>query len=269
MTALTEAQSRASTLKAPPAEEANPGPYLAILGGLLTIGCIFALRALKKHKAKNIEYTDNKIAIPFVAPAIIGMIVLVFLPFIVGAGLSFFCYQNGEFVFVGLQNFARLFSTGSTSFLDSMSFYFTFVVTVLWTITNVALHVGIGMALALMLREPWLKLKGLYRVLLIVPWAIPNYITALIWRGMFNAEFGAINNILASFGFDKINWYHEPNDLWGTSNDVPHYTNRTCRSSEIESQIQVSNVTSMSYMFNGDDDVVVFGRINVQKPQHR
>ena len=90
-----------------------------------------------------------------------------------------------------------------------MSFYFTFVVTVLWTITNVALHVGIGMALALMLREPWLKLKGLYRVLLIVPWAIPNYITALIWRGMFNAEFGAINNILASFGFDKINWYSE------------------------------------------------------------
>lgn len=209
MTALTEAQSRASMLKAPPAEEANPGPYLAILGGLLTIGCFFALRALKKHKAKNIEYTDNKIAIPFVAPAIIGMIVLVFLPFIVGAGLSFFCYQNGEFVFVGLQNFARLFSTGSTSFLDSMSFYFTFVVTVLWTITNVALHVGIGMALALMLREPWLKLKGLYRVLLIVPWAIPNYITALIWRGMFNAEFGAINNILASFGFDKINWYSE------------------------------------------------------------
>lgn len=209
MSALTEAQARASTLKAPPAEAANPWPYIAIVCGLAAIGCIIAIKAYKAHKAKNIEYTDNKIAIPFVAPAVIGMIVLVFLPFIVGAALSFFCYQNGEFVFVGLQNFARLFSAGSASFLDSMSFYFTFVVTVLWTITNVALHVGIGMALALMLREPWLKLKGLYRVLLIVPWAIPNYITALIWRGMFNAEFGAINNILSSLGFEKINWYSE------------------------------------------------------------
>lgn len=209
MSALTEAQSRASTLKAPPAEAANPWPYVTILCGLLAVGCFLGIKAFKKHKAKNIEYTDNKIAIPFVAPAIIGMIVLVFLPFIVGAALSFFCYQNGEFVFVGLQNFARLFSAGSASFLDSMSFYFTFVVTILWTITNVALHVGIGMALALMLREPWLKLKGLYRVLLIVPWAIPNYITALIWRGMFNAEFGAINNILASLGLEKINWYSE------------------------------------------------------------
>lgn len=209
MAALTEAQSRASTLKAPPAEAANPWPYITILCGIAAVGCLLGIKAFKKHQAKNIEYTDNKIAIPFVAPAIIGMIVLVFLPFIVGAALSFFCYQNGEFVFVGLQNFARLFSAGSASFLDSMSFYFTFVVTVLWTITNVALHVGIGMALALMLREPWLKLKGLYRVLLIVPWAIPNYITALIWRGMFNAEFGAINNLLTSLGLEKINWYSE------------------------------------------------------------
>lgn len=209
LAALAEAQSRAATLKAPPAEAANPGPYLAILGGLAALACVIGIKAWKKHKAKNIEYTDNKIAIPFVAPAVIGMIVLVFLPFIVGAALSFFCYQNGEFVFVGLQNFARLFSAGTGSFLDSMSFYFTFVVTVLWTITNVALHVGIGMCLALLLREPWLKLKGLYRVLLIIPWAMPNYITALIWRGMFDAEFGAINGILQSIGLDKINWYSE------------------------------------------------------------
>lgn len=208
-TALSEAQSRASMLRAPLAEAANPGPYLAVLGivciGLILIG----IKAFKAHQRKNIEYTDNKLAIPFVAPAVIGMIVLVFLPFIVGAFLSFFSYQNGEFIFVGLQNFVRMFSAGQASFFDSMSFYFTFVVTVLWTVTNVALHVGIGMALALMLREPWLKLKGVYRVLLIIPWAMPNYITALIWRGMFDMEFGAINGILVGLGLDKINWYSE------------------------------------------------------------
>ena len=137
------------------------------------------------------------------------MIVLVFLPFIVGACLSFFAYQNGEFIFVGMQNFQRLFSSDQAPVLDSMSIYFTFVVTVLWTMTNVALHVGIGMALALLLREPWLKLKGVYRVLLIIPWAMPNYITALIWRGMFDHSFGAINGLLQTLGLQRVEWFNE------------------------------------------------------------
>ncbi len=209
MVALAEAQSRVSMLKPPPAQEGNPAVLVTVICGILAALCILGIRAYKKHKAENIEYTDNKTAAVFVSPAIIGMIVLVFLPFIIGAFLSFFAYENGEFVYVGLQNFARLFSAEQASFLDSMSFYFTFIVTVLWTITNVALHVGIGMCLALLLREPWLKLKGIYRVLLIVPWAMPNYITALIWRGMFDHSFGAINGILTSIGLEPVEWYNE------------------------------------------------------------
>lgn len=209
MDALAEAQSRVSMLKPPAVEEGNPWVLITIIFGIIAILCILGIRAYKKHKAANIEYTDNKTAAAFVAPAIIGMIVLVFLPFIIGAFLSFFAYENGEFTYVGLQNFARLFSSDQASFLDSMSIYFTFVVTVLWTMTNVALHVGIGMCLALLLREPWLKLKGVYRVLLIVPWAMPNYITALIWRGMFDHNFGAINGLLETLGLDRVEWYNE------------------------------------------------------------
>ncbi len=209
MSALAEAQSRVAMLKPPPVEEGNPAVLVTIICGILAILCILGIRAYKKHKAANIEYTDNKVAAAFVSPAIIGMIILVFLPFVIGAFLSLFAYENGEFVYVGLQNFARLFSSDQASFLDSMSFYFTFIVTVLWTITNVALHVGIGMCLALLLREPWLKLKGVYRVLLIVPWAMPNYITALIWRGMFDHSFGAINGILKTFGLAPVEWYNE------------------------------------------------------------
>lgn len=209
LTALNEAQSRIAMLKPPPVTDGNPLTLIAIVCGLLAVACVFGIKAWNKHKAKNIEYTDNKIAALFVTPAVIGMIVLVFLPFIVGAFLSFFSYQNGGFIFVGMDNFVRLFSADQASPLDSMSIYFTFVVTVLWTITNVALHVGIGMALALLLREPWLKLKGIYRVLLIVPWAMPNYITALIWRGMFDHNFGAINNLLTTLGLQRVEWFNE------------------------------------------------------------
>lgn len=209
MNALAEAQSRASMLKPPDVEPGNPWTLITIVCGLLAILLVIIIRAYKKHKACKIEYTDNKVAAAFVAPAVIGMIVLVFLPFIIGAFLSFFTYENGSYTYVGLQNFVRLFSSEQASFLDSMSLYFTFVVTVLWTITNVALHVGIGMCLALLLREPWLKLKGVYRVLLIVPWAMPNYITALIWRGMFDHNFGAINGLLKFIGLQRVEWYNE------------------------------------------------------------
>lgn len=206
---LTEAQSRFSMLKAPAAEPSNPGPFMLGLAFILLLACLWGLYAYKQHLKKNIEYTDNKTALIFVSPAILGMILLVFFPFVVGAGLSFFSYQNGEFVFVGFQNFIRLFSSEQSSFLDSLSIYFTFVVTILWTVTNVALHVTFGLILALLLREPWLKLKGFYRVLLIVPWAMPNYITALIWRGMFDTSFGAINGILSSLGFNRVEWFNE------------------------------------------------------------
>jgi arabinogalactan oligomer/maltooligosaccharide transport system permease protein len=78
-----------------------------------------------------------------------------------------------------------------------------------WTVANVTLHVGIGVGLAMLLREPWLKIRGVYRVLLILPWAIPNYITALIWKGMFQKQFGAINAILGLFGVEPISWFSQ------------------------------------------------------------
>ena len=50
-------------------------------------------------------------------------------------------------------------------------------------------------------------------MLLILPWAIPNYITALIWRGMFQGEYGAVNAVLDSLGLDKVSWFSS----WATS----------------------------------------------------
>jgi arabinogalactan oligomer/maltooligosaccharide transport system permease protein len=88
-----------------------------------------------------------------------------------------------------------------------MSFWFTLAVTLLWTIVNVTLHVSIGLGLALLLRDPLLRFKGIYRVLLIVPWAIPNYITALLWKGMFHRQFGAISHLLKALGIEPIGWF--------------------------------------------------------------
>lgn len=60
----------------------------------------------------------------------------------------------------------------------------------------------LGMALALLMNDERLKGKGIYRSLMILPYALPVYVTALVWASMFNPEFGLINKLLP---FD-INW---------------------------------------------------------------
>jgi len=87
------------------------------------------------------------------------------------------------------------------------SFYVTLGVTVLWTVCNVALHVALGVALGVVLARPAMRLKALYRVLLVLPWAVPSYVTALSWKGMFHRQFGAVNAILGALGVAPISWF--------------------------------------------------------------
>jgi arabinogalactan oligomer / maltooligosaccharide transport system permease protein len=134
----------------------------------------------------------------------IGTAVLIFIPFAVGLGLSFFSYYQGDYYYVGFKNFTDILSSRGYSLTDTFSFYYKLFITVLWTATNVLLHLGIGLGLALLLKDPLLRLKGVYRALLIIPWAVPSYITAIVWRGMFDAENGVINHMLGLTGF---NWW--------------------------------------------------------------
>jgi arabinogalactan oligomer/maltooligosaccharide transport system permease protein len=87
---------------------------------------------------------------------------------------------------------------------DSMFWYFLFK-TILWTVLNLIFHVTIGVFLAMLLSKD-LKGKTIYRTLLILPWAVPQYITALTWRGMFNSEYGAVNQVLESLFGLQISW---------------------------------------------------------------
>ncbi|MGM0575647.1 MAG: carbohydrate ABC transporter permease [Myxococcota bacterium] len=136
----------------------------------------------------------------YIAPAILAMVVLVFVPFAMGVALAFFDADGRP---VGLANFAEILAPDETS---DTNFYWTLFITVAWTASNVVLHLAIGLGLALVLNRPSLRFRGLYRILLIVPWAVPNYITALLWKWMFNTQYGAVNAFLAVFGIDRVDW---------------------------------------------------------------
>jgi ABC-type sugar transport system permease subunit len=173
---------------------------------LATIGLgAFLLGAWGKTGAAWMSFVDHRRAYGYLSPAMMGLGVLVFIPVTYGIVLGFMNRVYNDFQFAGLENYVGILS--DTNFSDPQNFYFTTSVTIMWTVLNVGLHVGIGLFLALLLNDSMLKARGVFRVLLIVPWAVPNYITALIWKQMFHREFGAINFFLAGMGFEPISWF--------------------------------------------------------------
>jgi arabinogalactan oligomer/maltooligosaccharide transport system permease protein len=128
-------------------------------------------------------------------------------PLVIGAATSLYATQEGRAYYVGLANYVDILTARGGPLFATGSFYRVLAVTVLWTAVNLALHVGIGLALALVLSRPLLKMRALYRVLLILPWAVPSYVTALAWRGMFHRQFGAVNALITWAGGEAVSWF--------------------------------------------------------------
>jgi len=91
-------------------------------------------------------------------------------------------------------------------------FFRVFRWTFLFAGLSVATTFALGLFLALVMNDPTLRLKKVYRSMLILPWAIPAFISILIWAGMFNTEVGIINRVLMSLGIERIPWFQQP--LW-------------------------------------------------------
>ncbi|MFT3837716.1 MAG: extracellular solute-binding protein [Myxococcaceae bacterium] len=202
--ALAMRRYRALNREAPP--PASPVVYLVLLGVGALLGGGWLLRTRSKVPFAK-RYPDAARGLAFVAPAASGIAVLVVIPLVVGVSLSLFHHEGGHYTFVGLANFTDILTSHGYRITEPLSFYFTLVVTLLWTLVNIVLHVSIGVALALLLRSPLLRLRGVFRVLLIVPWAVPNYITALMWKGMFHRQFGAVNALLHALGIEPVSWF--------------------------------------------------------------
>ncbi len=143
-----------------------------------------------------------------VAPAFAILFAVVFYPFIYNVVLSFSnmnLYRIYDWNIIGMKQYMRIFTEPSQP-----SFYLIFWKTFVWTFVNVFFHVVIGVALALILNQN-LKGRSVFRTLLILPWAIPQFIVALTWRGMFNYEYGAINLMITKyFNLPAIEWLKDP-----------------------------------------------------------
>lgn len=146
------------------------------------------------------ELKTNTLAYLFTVPAFFLMALMVVYPFLFNVVISFSNMNLTHFRdwhVSGLQNYGQVI-------LDP-SFRYYLLKTVLWTAINIFFHVVIGVWLALILNKD-IKGKSIFRTLLILPWAVPQYITALTWRGMFNAEYGAVNLWLTKLFGVSVPW---------------------------------------------------------------
>jgi arabinogalactan oligomer/maltooligosaccharide transport system permease protein len=145
-------------------------------------------------------------------PAFIVLIGVVFYPFIYNIVISFSnmnLRHIKDWQIIGFRQYYKVFFESSQP-----DFYVIFIKTIIWTVVNVFFHVTIGVALALILNQ---KIKGrsIYRMLLILPWAIPQYVVALTWRGMFSYEYGSINLIIQKYlNLPGVEWLKNPTEAF-------------------------------------------------------
>ena len=114
--------------------------------------------------------------------------------------------QPGYVVGVGLRHYASIFSESK--------FREPFLGVFLWTVTFAALSVlgaaGLGLLLAVLLNWEALRFKGAYRLVLFLPYAVPGFISILVFKGLFNQNLGEVNFILNGLFGVKPAWFSDP-----------------------------------------------------------
>lgn len=153
--------------------------------------------------------SQTRIALIYIAPAALVMALITFYPLLYGVWMAFTDFspihiRNQNPNFVGLQNFIDIFR--HAPYLGDLDFKWVLGFNLVWTIANLVFHVSLGVALALLLNMEGLKGTKIYRAALILPWAVPVYVTALVWRNMFDAQSGAINLLLKSLNIPGVEW---------------------------------------------------------------
>jgi arabinogalactan oligomer / maltooligosaccharide transport system permease protein len=155
---------------------------------------------------------DNGFPYLILSPGFLLLIFVVVFPIIFVVLLAFTSYDlyhspPAKLVdWVGLKNFFDLFQLESWR----QTFFSVLSWTIIWTFVATTFQVALGMFLAILVNQKDVKGKAIIRTVFILPWAVPAFVSILVFAGMFNESFGAINrDILGLFGIDPIPWMTE------------------------------------------------------------
>lgn len=124
-----------------------------------------------------------------------------------------FTAESGEEIYPGYKvwkgwtNYVTLVTNPQISGPFLRVFVWTFVFATL----TVLMTFSLGLGTAILLNDPFLRFRTLYRVIMVIPYALPAFVTILVWGGMLNQHFGIINRVLVSLfgGGARVEWLED------------------------------------------------------------
>lgn len=160
----------------------------------------------KALKAKSYPYI-------LLIPASLFIVFLVILPLIFGILIAFTNYSSPYHLppkslvdWVGFKNFINIVKLEAWS----QTFWGILVWNIIWALIATFSTYFIGLFYAVLINSKRVHLKRLWRTIFILPWAIPYFVSILIFRNILNMQFGPLNQILVSIGLTRIPWLVDP-----------------------------------------------------------
>ncbi|HLU56041.1 MAG TPA: sugar ABC transporter permease [Pseudonocardia sp.] len=154
------------------------------------------------------EFTARRglVITAFLAPAAVFVAIFTYYPVVAGSQMAFRNWKLTDLTdtsWVGLGNFRDVFADPAWGTVLAN--------TVVWVVGSIVPQLVIGFALALWLRRRF-RLRGLYQALVFFPWAVSGFLIGILFRWLFNSEFGAVNDLLQKAGLidAPIPWLASP-----------------------------------------------------------
>lgn len=158
------------------------------------------ISTLSTRRSRRLDYSQKKIGWFLVIPALFVVMFVLVYPVVQTVFLSMTeTGLTGGSTWVGFKNFRRVLMTPR--------FWVSVNNTVLFTAVTVPIELILGLGLAVMLNKAFYG-RGIVRLALLFPWALPTALNALMWRWMYNSDFGVFNALLLQSGMiqQPINW---------------------------------------------------------------
>ncbi|MBN4909143.1 sugar ABC transporter permease [Staphylococcus sp. EG-SA-13] len=168
---------------------------------------------IKDRKGRMTATWDKTFPYLLISPGIFLLIFVVVFPLLFMCFLAFTNYNlynappRHLLEWVGFDNFKSLVTVPiwKTTFINVLTW------TIVWTLVATTLQIALALLLAIIVNHPLIRFKKLIRTVLILPWAVPSFVTILIFAAIFNDDFGSINNDILQplFGIAPA-WLNDP-----------------------------------------------------------
>lgn len=160
-------------------------------------------KMLNKEKKRR-KQKDAIFAYAWSTPSLLLILIIVIFPIVYTGYISLTnmsVYHWNNYELIGIGNYKDALLVLDNGFISAL------LLTILWTIVNMVLQLIIAFLMASLLNIKRLRLRNIYRTILIFPWAMPGYVSILLWKtGMYNSQFGLLNQWLIKIGLQPVRW---------------------------------------------------------------